>query len=108
MADHPSSQYIPILYKRYAKAWQRLRRESPFVEKAWLDRFIGQLPQVDSPQILDLGCGDGEPMAGYLIEQGAEITGVDITKRFIKSAKKLYKNITDYGSKRIIQRNKTH
>lgn len=94
MADHPSSQYIPILYKRYAKAWQRLRRESPFVEKAWLDRFIGQLPQADSPQVLDLGCGDGEPMAGYLIEQGAEITGVDITKRFIKSAKKLYKNHT--------------
>ncbi len=93
--NHPSANLIPILYKRYAKAWRKMREESPFVEKSWLDRFIDQakMNNDDLPiNILDLGCGFGQPIAGYLIEQGMSITGVDITKRFIKIAKKSFKD----------------
>lgn len=92
--DHPSADYIPILYKRYAKAWHKMRLESPFVEKKWLDRFIEQINLNEATggrHILDLGCGFGRPIAAYLIEQGYNITGVDITKRFIKMATKEFK-----------------
>lgn len=95
--NHSSADLIPILYKRYAKAWQKMREESPFVEKAWLDRLIDQVKMNihDKPaHVLDLGCGFGKPIAGYLIEHGLNITGVDITKRFIKTAKKSFKDHT--------------
>ncbi|GGZ74709.1 methyltransferase [Ignatzschineria indica] len=100
---HPSADYLPIIYKRYAKAWRKLRSESPFVEKAWLDRFISMIPQSEEDnnrtnnrtksEILDLGCGDGYPIAHYLIEEGYSVTGVDITKAFIKAAKKQFKGM---------------
>lgn len=100
---HPSADYLPIIYKRYAKAWRKLRSESPFVEKAWLDRFISLIPQSEESnnhtnnrtksEILDLGCGDGYPIAHYLIEEGYSVTGVDITKAFIKAAKKQFKGM---------------
>lgn len=86
--DHPSAQNIPILYKRFAKAWQKLRRQSEFVEKNWLDLFLNQIKP--HGQILDLGCGDGQPIAEYCIEKGFPITGIDCTKRFIKTANKRF------------------
>ncbi len=86
--DHPSAQYIPILYKRYAKAWQKMRAQSEFVEKSWLDRFIDQLPPAGN--VIDLGCGTGYPIAAYLLNYGFNIEGVDQSKPFIKSAKKAY------------------
>ena len=86
--DHPSAQYIPILYKRYAKAWQKIRAQSEFVEKSWLDRFIDQLTPAGN--VIDLGCGSGYPIAAYLLNYGFNIEGVDNSKPFIKSAKKAF------------------
>ncbi|PWD88100.1 class I SAM-dependent methyltransferase [Ignatzschineria cameli] len=95
---HPSADYLPIIYKRYAKAWRKLRSESPFIEKTWLDRFLDLIPQKTEDQslpnkaeVLDLGCGDGYPIAHYLLENGCQIRGVDFTKAFIKAAKKNFK-----------------
>ena len=95
---HPSADYLPIIYKRYAKAWRKLRSESPFIEKSWLDRFLSMIPKekdndndIVNAEILDLGCGDGYPIAHYLLEEGCSVTGVDITKAFIKAAKKSFK-----------------
>ena len=48
--SHSSADLIPILYKRYAKAWQKMRLDSPFVEKSWLDRFAQQIPKPDNAQ----------------------------------------------------------
>lgn len=86
--DHPSAQYIPILYKRYAKAWQKMRVQAEFVEQSWLDRFLNQI--VPNGTILDLGCGAAEPIAAYMIEKGFSIAGVDSAKPFIKMAKKKF------------------
>ena len=68
------------LYQRHAHAWARERGNRLF-ETAWLDRFRGLLSF--SASVLDIGCGSGEPIARYLIEQGCEVTGVDSSPELI-------------------------
>lgn len=63
------------LYQRHAAAWDRLRSLGSLFEKPWLDRFLALVPAGGT--ILDLGCGGGLPIAGYLIRQGYRVTGVD-------------------------------
>ncbi len=71
---HPSAARIIDLYERHARAFDADRGRSLF-ERGWLDRFR----EVMGPDaaVLDLGCGAGEPMARYLIENGHAVTGVD-------------------------------
>lgn len=85
---HPSATNIPILYKRFAKAWQKLRAQSEFVEKSWLDLFLGQIEAHST--ILDLGCGNGKPIAEYFLNKGYLVHGTDSCKAFIKSATKAF------------------
>jgi SAM-dependent methyltransferase len=73
MSRDPAEAIID-LYSRRARDWDSDRDRSLF-EKAWLDRFLSHVPPVGS--VLDLGCGSGEPIARYLIEQGRVVTGVD-------------------------------
>ena len=61
-------------YERHAHAFDR-DRQGPFVEQAWLERFILPLPRGGT--ILDLGSGSGEPVARFLIDRGFKLTGVD-------------------------------
>jgi trans-aconitate methyltransferase len=68
------------LYEENADAWDRMRGAG-LMEKPWLDRFAAYLP--DGAGILDLGCGSGEPVARYLIEQGFAVTGVDSSPALI-------------------------
>ena len=63
------------IYTRHAEAFDRKRSRALF-EKEWLDRFLAAMPAA-RPQVLDLGCGCGEPLAGYLISSGCELTGLD-------------------------------
>jgi SAM-dependent methyltransferase len=51
------------------------RDHSAFPARFWFDRFKAALPRGGT--ILDLGCGGGEPIARYLIDQGCHLTGVD-------------------------------
>jgi len=71
------------LYEDNAAAWDRQRGRDLF-EKPWLDRFLALLPP--RPSVLDIGCGMGEPIARYLIEQGACLTGVDSAPSLIALA----------------------
>lgn len=68
------------LYEENAAAWDRQRGRDLF-EKPWLDRFARLLPQGGT--ILDLGCGMGEPIAGYLIGLRFRVTGVDSSPSLI-------------------------
>ncbi|RAP57298.1 class I SAM-dependent methyltransferase [Oleiagrimonas sp. MCCC 1A03011] len=63
------------LYQRHAAAWQSDRLRTHFDERSWMDRFLEMVPA--SGEVLDLGCGCGEPVAAYLVEQGRAVTGVD-------------------------------
>ena len=69
------------LYEDHAEAWAALRRGSGELERPWLDRFAALLsPGAD---ILDLGCGSGEPVARELIDRDFNVTGVDCSSRLI-------------------------
>jgi len=68
------AERIRDLYERHARAWDKDRSRSLF-EKAWLDKFLSLMPP--DPRVLDIGCGSGEPIGQYLIQQGCKITGVD-------------------------------
>ncbi|SFJ08929.1 class I SAM-dependent DNA methyltransferase [Jannaschia pohangensis] len=78
-----ADQQIIGLYRRHAEAWAR-RRTRLGAEKLWLDRFLGHLPQ--SPSILDLGCGSGDPVARYFLACGATVTGVDTSPELLAIA----------------------
>ena len=81
------AERIISLYQRHAIGWDRERGRTLF-EKAWLDQFLALLPQ--NPSILDIGCGSGEPIAGYLIEKGCDVTGVDLSSAMIGMCKERF------------------
>jgi SAM-dependent methyltransferase len=74
------SERIIGLYDENAEAWAALRG-STLNEKEWIDRFLAFIPSGGS--ILDIGCGSGEPIARYLMEQGFRVTGVDSSPAMI-------------------------
>jgi 2-polyprenyl-3-methyl-5-hydroxy-6-metoxy-1,4-benzoquinol methylase len=75
------SDNIIDLYERHAHDYVTDRRSVAWSESAWLDRFSALLRPEAS--ILDMGCGCGEPMARYLIEQGFAVSGVDTSPTLI-------------------------
>lgn len=75
---HESARHIVDLYQRHAQAWDRARRANTQAfhsEQAWFERFRQVMGA--GRQVLDLGCGGGEPVARYLVERGYAVTGVD-------------------------------
>ena len=72
------------IYSRHASAFVRQRSRALF-EKAWLDRFLAVMPP--GRAVLDLGCGFGEPIAGYLIAAGCDVTGVDTSAELLAIAR---------------------
>ena len=71
---------IIALYRRHARAWAE-DRGNRLHERAWLDRFLRLTAECAT--VLDLGCGSGEPIARYLIEQGCRLTGIDASPGMI-------------------------
>jgi len=49
------------------------------------DSFYNRL-DCDAGNLLDLGCGAGEPLARYFIDHGWQVTGVDFSKRMLELA----------------------
>lgn len=69
-----AAKHIFNLYDTHADAFARLRSRR-LMEKAWLDKFIDLLGTRGT--ILDIGCGNGRPIADYFIQQNYQITGID-------------------------------
>ncbi|HEY6413411.1 MAG TPA: class I SAM-dependent methyltransferase [Edaphobacter sp.] len=82
MADH-----IINLYERYADEWDADRGRL-LIERIWLERFRGVAPPASA--ILDVGCGSGEPIASYLIEQGHPVTGIDSSPTLIRMCRQRF------------------
>ncbi len=91
MANHAhmgtGADDIIDLFERHASSYDQ-RRGRSLVERAWLDRFLAAMPS-HSP-VLDLGCGGGEPLSGYLIGKGLAVTGVDSSPTLIGLCKERY------------------
>lgn len=79
-------------YKKIAK-WFIENRSQELFEKKWLDKAIANLERNDN-KILDLGCGTGEPIAKYFLDNNFDVTGVDGCEEFIKLAKEKLKQGT--------------
>jgi len=75
------------LYDRNAERWDKDRLKI-LSEKNWLDRFLALT--APGSTILDIGCGSGEPIARYFIEQGRLLTGVDSSQAMIALCRKRF------------------
>jgi SAM-dependent methyltransferase len=75
---------IIALYERHAHTWDEVRSRSLF-EKEWLDRFLASIAAGGS--ILDIGCGSGEPIAGFFVRAGYRVHGVDSSQAMIARCK---------------------
>lgn len=80
MPETPSERIV-ALYERHAQAFDRDRGKT-LVEKAWLDRFVAELPR--GGKVLDVGCGTAEPIARYLLQSGCRLVGVDSAPSMIE------------------------
>jgi SAM-dependent methyltransferase len=76
-----ASRDVIKLYTDHGADFDKERGRS-LAEKTWLDRFTSLLP--DGGSILDIGCGSGEPIAGYFIAEGYPVTGIDASRPLIE------------------------
>ncbi len=72
------------VYERQARRFDADRSRQLF-ERGWLERFSRELPP--SGSVLDVGCGGGEPIARWLIDQGFRVTGVDFSEPMLEIAR---------------------
>lgn len=72
-------------YEANASLWDPARSRQ-FFEKPWLDAMLAHVPP--GSDVLDLGCGAGEPIARYLAEQGCRVTGVDFSGAMLAIARR--------------------
>jgi SAM-dependent methyltransferase len=80
------AERIVDLYERKARAWVADRtRQHSLMENGWLARFTALMPPGGT--VLDIGCGSGQPIAGYLIAHGYDVTGVDSSPTMIELAR---------------------
>ena len=82
------------VYKDYEviAEWFDEHRSRELFEKPYLDTVISYLKP--GAKILDLGCGMGQPIAQYFIEQGFNLVGVDGSEKLITLAQNRFPSAT--------------
>lgn len=91
MSD-PKLRPIPEIYQENAQAWDQSRAKSSFFEKPYMEQLCRQLSVGD--EVLDIGCGSGQPIAEFFIKRGMKVTGVDIASNMIAIASNKYPQAT--------------
>jgi predicted TPR repeat methyltransferase len=93
LPHNPLADTIVDLYERHADAWLRRRNPAATLEATWLERFVAGLPEVAEgtavAEVLDIGCGTGQPIAQWLVQQGLRVTGVDSSAAMLAHARRL-------------------
>lgn len=72
------------IYERNAERFDR-ERPKGLHERRWLDRMVEGLSEGDA--VLDIGCGAGDPIAGYFLSRGFAVTGIDASATMIGLAR---------------------
>jgi cyclopropane fatty-acyl-phospholipid synthase-like methyltransferase len=78
-------------YRRHTALWDAARRSSGWNDRVWNDAFAEEL--AGGSRVLDLGCGGGEPVARFLVDQGLRVTGVDSSPEMIALARDRLPNV---------------
>lgn len=78
-----AAKNILSLYERHAEAFAQ-QRSRQLMEKKWLNKFIELVKAKGS--ILDIGCGNGQPIAEYFIAQNFQLTGIDGAAAMVERA----------------------
>lgn len=86
-ADPELAARTQAIYARQAKRFDAERTKS-LQEQQWLDRLLA--PIRSGGRILDLGCGAGDPIAGYLLERGFDVVGLDASSEMLALARARY------------------
>lgn len=76
-------ELVQRAYQETAAAFAAARRRGG-AEAPWLERFMLALPAGAS--VVDLGCGNGEPIARTLAAAGFAVTGVDFSPEQVRRA----------------------
>lgn len=69
------------LYRRHAGTWARARGTELNDQRGWLERFEAMLAR--GATVLDVGCGTGMPIAGFLADKGHAVTGIDSSPELV-------------------------
>ena len=77
------------VYERNAETYDA-RRSRALFEARWLRRFAASLPEAG--HVLDLGCGSGRPIAGWLLGEGFRLTGADFSEPMLELARSRWPN----------------
>ncbi|MFJ5320547.1 class I SAM-dependent methyltransferase [Pectobacterium parvum] len=68
--SNPISDTTIDFYKKHAHKWDEIRQKN-FREKSWMERFLSETSS--NGNILDIGCGSGNPLGGYMINKGYNV-----------------------------------
>jgi cyclopropane fatty-acyl-phospholipid synthase-like methyltransferase len=76
-------------YDYIAEQWHSNFRGQAYVNRVlgYVDKILEGLPP--GARVLDLGCGTGDPIAKYIVQQGYRVVGVDQSKEMLKIAKQV-------------------
>lgn len=77
------SLHTKDIYEKNAVQFDEQRSKLLF-EKKWLDIFLSYLDADDN--VLDVGCGTGDPIGKYLLSKGVRLSGIDFSKKMIEIA----------------------
>ena len=86
-ADSDLAARTQDIYERRATQFDA-ERPKALHEQSWLDRFLDLVEP--EGRILDLGCGAGDPIAGYFMSRGFEVVGVDASHEMLTLARSRY------------------
>lgn len=78
-------------YDRIAD-WFDAGRGRQLMEREYLEALVARLPA--GACVLDLGCGAGEPLAGFFIRKGFSVTGVDGSPKMIELCRGRFPGMT--------------
>ncbi len=84
MSDLPDPAGLHATYQRQAQRFDQRRGRGLF-EAGWLSQFADLLRPAG--QVLDLGCGAGDPIARWFIERGFALTGMDFSENMLALAR---------------------
>ena len=77
-----NNEAIFAAYEQIADVYVAQRDQ--FKSQRYLERFAELVPEGSS--ILDVGCGGGLPVDGFLIDRGYQVHGIDLSSRMIELA----------------------